>query len=273
VSEPAVTVLMSVYNDLPRLPQAIDSILAQTFTDFEFLVVDDGSTDGSAAYVRRRGESDPRIRLLAQDGNRGLGATLRIGVEAARGKFVARMDADDESVPHRLERQLRHFDANPETDLLGSFAMDVAPDGSILRERRVPLTPARIAELVWTNPFVHSSVMFRRDSIRGIGSYDASLRRRQDYDLWFRCVHAGLVLANLPEALVRYRYAEDTVQRAGFAATWDQVRIGLRGCRLVGAPLLAYVGVCAPLVESALPRGLRMWLQSVKARIDPRSAA
>ena len=265
--------LMSVYNGLPQLERAVDSILGQSHDEFEFLVVDDGSTDGSADYVRRRGESDPRIRLLTEDANRGLGATLRRGVEAAGGELIARMDDDDESVPDRLERQIRYFETHPETDVLGGYALDVATDDTVLRVRRVPLTHARIAELVWTNPFVHSSVMFRRASILRIGSYDAALRRRQDYDLWFRCVNAGLVLANLPEPLVRYRWAEDTVARAHFSATWDQVRIGLRGCRLVGAPLRAYLGVCLPLVESALPRGLRMRLQSVKARIDPRAAA
>lgn len=272
MKKPAVTVLMSVHNGLPQLERAVDSILGQTHADFEFLVVDDGSTDGSADYLRHRSKSDPRIRLLAEVTNRGLGATLHRGVEAAGGEFVARMDDDDESMPDRLERQLRYFAAHPETDVLGGCALDVAADGTILRERRVPLTNTRIAELVWTNPFVHSSVMFRRASIRRIGSYDASLRRRQDYDLWFRCVHAGLVLANLPEPLVRYRWADDTVARAHFAATWEQVRIGLRGCRLIGAPLTAYAGVCLPLVESALPRRLRMRLQSVKARLDPRAA-
>ncbi len=263
---------MSVYNGLPQLERAVDSVLAQTCGEFEFLVVDDASTDGSAGYVRRRGETDRRIRLLEQPANQGLGAALRRGVEAASGELIARMDADDESLPDRLERQLRYFEAHPETDVLGGQALDVAADGTVLRERRVPLTQARIAELVWTNPFVHSTVMFRRASILRVGSYDAALRRRQDYDLWFRCVHAGLALANLPVPLVRYRWADDTVARAGFAATLGQVRIGLRGCRLVRAPARAYLGVCAPLVESMLPRVLRMRLRSVKARLDPRAA-
>ncbi len=272
-STPEVTVLMGVHDGLPGLAAAVESIRRQTLRNLELLVIDDASTDGSLDALRRFADEDPRIRVIAFERNLGLGAVLACGVREARAPLVARMDDDDVSVPDRLERQVAWFRAHPETDVLGGFALDVDAEGRPVRERRVPTDPARIAALIWTNPFVHSTVMFRRESVLRVGSYDAKLRRRQDYDLWFRCVAAGLSLANLPEPLVRYRFAEDTMRRSNLRAMRDQVRIGLRGCRRVRAPFSAYVGTCLPLLEAVLPPALRLRLAGLKSRIDPRGAA
>jgi glycosyltransferase involved in cell wall biosynthesis len=264
---------MGVHDALPSLAAAVESIRRQTFGDFEFLVIDDASTDGSLDVLRGHAAADPRIRLIAFEKNLGLGAVLERGVREARAPLIARMDADDVSVPGRLARQAEYFRAHPGTDVLGGYALDVDAQGRPVRERRVPIEPARIAALVWTNPFVHSTVMFRREAVLGVGSYDASLRRRQDYDLWFRCVAAGLALANLPEPLVHYQFSEDTMRRSSLRAMREQVRIGLRGCRRVRAPFHAYVGTCLPLLEAALPPALRLRLAALKARVDPRAAS
>jgi len=267
-----VTVLMGVFNGLPRLESAIRSIQAQTCRDFEFLIVDDGSTDGSRELIRQAAESDPRIRLVVNHTNQGLGAVLNRGVAEAPGEFIARMDADDFSLPQRLETQLRFFRAHPETDVVGSYALDIDARGHVVRERRVPVTHERIVELVWSNPFIHATVMFRRDAILRVGSYSARLRRRQDYDLWFRCVGAGLKFANIPVPLVHYHFSDETLRRNNVRAMLDQVGIGLRGCRLVRAPFSAYAATCLPLLEAALPRPLRTKFIAIKSRIDPRTA-
>jgi glycosyltransferase involved in cell wall biosynthesis len=269
---PPVTVLMGVFNGLPHLERAIVSIQQQTLADFEFLVIDDGSTDGSGALLERLASDDRRLRIISHARNRGLGAVLNDGVAAARGALVARMDADDISLPTRLERQVEFFRLHPETDVVGSYALDVDAAGREVRERRVPTSHDRIVELVWSNPFIHTTVMFRREAVLRAGSYAAHLQRRQDYDLWFRCVRAGLRLANIPESLVRYHYSDETMRRNTVSATFDQVRIGLRGCRLVRAPLHAYAGTCLPLLEAALPPSLRSRFIALKSRIDPRTA-
>jgi glycosyltransferase involved in cell wall biosynthesis len=268
---PEVTVLMGVFNGLPELERSIRSILAQTFTDFEFLIVDDASTDGSDELIRRYARQDGRIRLLRNESNAGLGAVLHQGVREARGGLVARMDADDISVPTRLETQVAFFRQHPQTDIVGSYALDVGRDGAVLRERRVPTSHEKIVELIWSNPFIHTSVMFRKESIVRVGSYRAALRRRQDYDLWFRCAHAGLRFANIPEPLVHYHFSEETLRRNHIRAAWDQARIGVRGCRLVHAPLHAYIATCMPLIEAMMPNFLRLKLAALKARIDPRA--
>jgi glycosyltransferase involved in cell wall biosynthesis len=270
---PSVTVLMGVYNGLPRLEHALRSVLNQTFDDFEFLIIDDGSTDGSGELLRQVASEDARVRLVSLASNRGLGAVLNKGVAAARGALVARMDADDVSLPERLERQVAFFRDNPEVDVVGSFALDVDGDGRSIRERRVPIAHDRIVELVWSNPFIHTTVMFRRNAILRVGSYAAELQRRQDYDLWFRCVRGGLRFANIPESLVHYHFSDATLRRNNVRATFDQVRIGLRGCRLVRAPLRAYAATCLPLLESALPAPCRTKFLAIKSRIDPRTAS
>ena len=254
---PSVTVLMGVYNGLPRLEHAIRSIQEQTLRDFEFLIIDDGSTDGSARLVQQLAGADSRIRLITHAENRGLGAVLNEGVAEARGKLVARMDADDYSLPERLERQVDYFRQHPGTNVVGSYALDVDARGQPVRERRVPVDHQTIVDLVWSNPFIHTTVMFRREAVLRVGSYAARLQRGQDYDLWFRCVHAGLQLANIPETLVHYHFSEETMRRKNIRAMVDQVRIGLRGCRLVRAPLHAYAATCLPLFEAILPTPLR----------------
>jgi glycosyltransferase involved in cell wall biosynthesis len=121
---PTVTVLMSVYNSLPYLREAVDSILAQTYDAFEFLIVDDASTDGSRAVLHEYARKDPRIRILENDVNQGLGFCLNRGLEAAGTPWVARMDADDVAFPERLALQMQYLDAHPEVDVLGGAAVD-----------------------------------------------------------------------------------------------------------------------------------------------------
>lgn len=267
---PQVTVLMGVYNARRYVEVAIRSILDQTFSDFEFLIVDDASTDGSDDLIRTIATQDTRVRFVRLDTNVGLGEVLNRGVREARGQYIARMDADDISVRDRLEVQLDYFARHPEIDVVGSYAIDVAEDGRVLRQRRVPLTHDRIVNLIWTCPIIHPTVMFRREAILRAGSYKPEHRRRQDYDLWFRCAHAGLRFANIPLPLVRYTHSVNTFRRNDLKATWTQVKIGLNGCKLVGAGAYAYIGTVAPLFEAMLPKNLRFKFADLKARIDPR---
>lgn len=271
-SPPRVSVVMGVFNGLPHLERAIRSIAAQTFSDWEFVIIDDASTDGSAEVIERYAGQDKRIVFHRNMRNAGLGAVLRAGVAMARGELIARMDADDISVPQRLAHQVEFFDKHPATDVLGSHALDVTEDEVPVRERKVPATHERIVSLIWSCPIIHPTVMFRREAILAAGSYSADLRRRQDYDLWFRCVRAGLKFANIQQPLVHYLYSDETLRRNNLRSAWQQVKMGIKGCRLVNAPAVAYVATTLPLVEAMVPRFLRMKLVSLKSRIDPRAS-
>lgn len=201
-SETRVSVVMSVYNGEAYLRQAIDSILCQSFTDFEFLVIDDGSTDQTSAILHSY--EDPRIRLLTNPKNVGLSQSLNRGLSEARGEFVARQDADDVSEPERLGRQVAFLDAHPEVALLGTWYTEIG--GAQSRQRALPCDYAAIRwALLFFCPFVHSAVMWRRTLVSSsVGGYDESLRHSMDFELWAR-IADSFPVANLGEHLVRLR--------------------------------------------------------------------
>ena len=209
---PLVTVLMSTHNDLSFLPEAVDSILAQTLTDFEFLIVDDGSTDGSGAYLA--GLRDPRVRVLRNAANEGLTRSLNRGLNEAAGRYVARMDADDVALPGRLARQVEFLEANPELGLLGTARVLIDEAGGEVAGGPAVCGSLRVRwKMLLGNAFAHPTVMLRRSALERHGlRYDESFRTAQDYELWTRLLcHTGG--DNLDEPLLRYRL------RAGISRT------------------------------------------------------
>jgi|GEM_PF-681196 len=209
MNQPTISVLMAVYNGEKYLKEAIESILVQTFVDFEFIIIDDASTDRSGVIIRSY--NDPRIRLIKNEKNLGLTISLNKGLLEAQGKYVARMDADDISKPFRLERQYEFMENNPSVVLVGSWAETIDKNGVVSGLRKVPVDPEMIKfELVWKNCFFHSSVCFRKKEIISMGCYDENYRYVQDYDLFSRLTNTYL-LANIPQALIQWRAHDRSV--------------------------------------------------------------
>lgn len=176
-TEPLVTVLMSVFNGEKYLREAIDSILTQTFSDFEFLIINDASTDRSREIILSY--LDPRIRLIDNEENIGLTRSLNKGIDLAKGKYIARMDADDVSMPERLEKQVRFMEENPDIAVLGSWAYGIDGTGRINAEFRTPICEEIIfKDLFFSNPLIHGSVMFDKKFVKNIGSYNPSFIRK-----------------------------------------------------------------------------------------------
>lgn len=271
-TNPFITVLMGVYNGGRHLDSAVQSIINQSHGSFEFLIIDDASTDDTYLRLNEWARRDERIRLLRNSENMGLGYTLARGMKEARGAWVARMDADDISFPNRLEVQLQFIrnSAIP-LDIVGSWAIDIDNDGNEKGQRRMPTAHEDIMALLWTNPLIHPTILMRRDAIVSAGSYRSDVVRRQDYELWFRCAAAGLRFANIPEPLIYYRFDNDWFVKNNIRVIYHQVRMGWRGCRMVNAPMSAYLGVSVPLLKSIVPRRLGMALHSVLHRFDPRA--
>ena len=222
--KPLVTVLMSVHNDARFLPESVDSILAQSLTDFEFLIIDDGSTDGSCELLRR--VRDPRVRLLRNPCNLGLTRSLNHGLAASAGQFVARMDADDVATPDRLARQVGFLREHPEVGIVGSSRWLIDEDG-----REVARVPALADHLriLWKcllgNPFTHPAVMIRKGVLDTHGlRYDEAFRTSQDYELWSRML-AVTRGANVADPLLRYRLREgiSRVHKAEQLRNHDQI--------------------------------------------------
>lgn len=202
---PAISVLMPVYNGVSYLGEAIESVLAQTLTDFELIIINDGSRDGSEALIA--GYRDPRIRYYSQP-NQGLAATLNRAIGLARGSLLARHDQDDVSLPERFRKQAEFMAGNPDVALVGTHAAIMTAEGRCTgRHHRHPADHALLQFLLlFDNPFVHSSVMLRASALASVGGYttDRSRQPPEDYELWSRLVRSHRV-ANLPEPLVRYR--------------------------------------------------------------------
>ncbi|WP_119293256.1 glycosyltransferase family 2 protein [Azohydromonas sediminis] len=200
---PSVTVLMPAYNAERYVAEAARSILEQTWRDFELLVIDDGSTDGTLKALQAL--DDRRLRIERNPGNLGLIATLNRGLELARGRYVARMDADDVAQPRRLEMQLTYLEAHPDIAVLGTAVDLIDNVGRRFSGLRYPTDPTAIrALLIEECCLVHPTVVFRRDVVRAVGGYDPQARHAEDYDLWLRLADRHR-LANLDEPLLSYR--------------------------------------------------------------------
>lgn len=201
---PAVSVLMSVYNGERFLAEAVESILTQTFPDFEFLIIDDGSTDSTAEILAAYARGDSRVRVVSQK-NKGRTASLNEGIQLARGKYIARMDADDISLPQRLEKQLEFMTAHPETVLLGTAVEWMTQAGQIFRVENFPGGDAELREaLRRENPFRHPTILMRKETVVAVRGYRQLFDESEDYDLWLRMAEVGQV-ASLDEPLVKYR--------------------------------------------------------------------
>jgi glycosyltransferase involved in cell wall biosynthesis len=199
MSAPAVSVLIGVHDGAPWIGDAVASVLAQTAGDLELIVVDDGSDDATPDLLAAVKDGRARIERQPRGGlTRALARALRL----ARAPLVARLDADDVALPERLARQRAFLDAHPDVGLLGSAAREVDASGREVAVVRPPEGDGALRRmLIRRNPFVHSSVMMRRDAVERAGGYDVTLPVAQDYDLWMRM--SRLVgLANLPDVLV-----------------------------------------------------------------------
>ena len=231
MNAPRITVAMSVYNNEAFLAQAIESILAQSFGDFEYLIVNDGSTDGSPAIIDGFAARDPRIRAIHQE-NRGLVASLNRMIEEARAPLIARMDGDDIALPLRFERQVAFLDAYPDYGVVGVNTHDIDENGIIHRAFDFhPLDhDSFVAALPDGPPLCHSSVTMRREAVRALGGYRKAYRHCEDYDLWLRLA-AHTRLCSLPDRLFHYRRSGGQVsvrhivaQQTGAAIAWAAYR-------------------------------------------------
>jgi len=202
LKSPKVTVLMSVYNGQQYLAEAIESILGQTFQDFEFLIINDGSTEPVDQLIGSY--KDDRIVLIAQE-NLGLTRSLNKGLNLARGSYVARMDSDDVSLPTRLQTQVAEMDRDGNLALVGCFFDVVDEHGNLIERKELITDPVyRLWRLQFHNNYGHGSVMLRKEAILAIGMYNEILRYAQDYDLWSR-LSTKSNTKMIPEALYRYR--------------------------------------------------------------------
>lgn len=203
-ASPAMSVVMPVRNGAAYLGAAVQSVLVQTFADFEFIIVDDGSSDRTPAILSAFAASDDRVRLLRTSGE-GIVAALNLGIGTARGLLIARMDADDIALPERFATQTAALRAMPTLVAIGSEAITIDPQGNETGRMTVPADASTaMAELSRHNSFLHPTMMLRRDAMVLAGLYRPACIYAEDYDLWLRISERG-EMANIAEPLIKFR--------------------------------------------------------------------
>ena len=206
---------MSAYNVAAYLDEAVRSILDQTFRDFEFIIIDDGSTDATASILKRYAALDSRIQVYRQEKNQGMISALNRGCRLARGQYIARMDADDVSLSGRLERQLQYIDQHPQIGILGTWIYNMDQNGSVKTAWCPPTNPKMLR---WTNFFgvcvSHSAVLMRREVIEKLEFYRPGMAHVEDVDLWLRA-SSITEFGNVPEILIKYRVWSASTHQVG----------------------------------------------------------
>jgi len=210
-SKPAISVLMSVYNGQRWLREAIESVMAQTFTDYEFIILNDGSTDRSLEIMKEFAHRDSRI-VVVNKSNTGLADSLNCGIAQAKGNWIARIDADDLCLPERLKRQYDLACSDSQLVLIGTGFVLTDNEGRSGKEYRLPVSHERLLIKLFSQGefFPHSSAFYKTEVVRKIGGYRPRIKRAQDYDLWLRLSEEGR-LACIDAPLVKIRKHEDQI--------------------------------------------------------------
>ncbi len=257
---PKVSVLMSVYNNEATVDASIASIVNQTFTDWELILWDDASTDGTAKKLKSWELHDSRIRLFSNAENLGLAPSLNLALAQAQGCYIARMDGDDESLPERFQKQTAFLDTHREYALVGS-ACTLFDDAGDWGKRSGNAAPQK-KDFLWGSQFIHPAVMLRRDALTVVGGYRVcrDTVRTEDYDLFMRLYAHGFTGYNLAEPLLRYR-DNRVPRRVRFAHRLNEVKIRFRGFKALGLLPVGLPYVLKPIAVAMLPGGLKRRLQ------------
>lgn len=206
-----ISVIMSVFNGERYLRESVRSILDQSFKNFEFIIVNDGSIDKSGEILSDLAAGDSRIKIITNVTNIGLTKSLNKAINIAGGEYIARQDSDDISLLQRLEKQVVFLEGHPEIKILGTCGYAVNNDRKILRKENLPLSSKKIKKsVIKRNPFIHTSVMIKKEIIDKIGGYNEDFKVIQDYELWFRILRIAEG-KNLPLFLVEKRYQPEMV--------------------------------------------------------------
>ena len=263
---PQISVLMGVYNCAATVEEAIQSIIGQTVTDWEFIICDDGSSDDTCEVVRALAEKEPRIVLIRNEHNMGLAPTLNHCLRAARGTYTARMDGDDICSPDRFEKELAALEADPGCAVV-SCAMLSFDENGVYGQSNYPEKPDK-TDFFRMSPFCHAGCMMRKAVLLELGGYNESsqVERFEDFDLWYRLYKAGYYGRNLPEALYSMRDDRNAFRRRKMKYRLNVTKLSLKIYRDFKPGIRYFPGVVAPVIKGLLPEKLYHVLRRAKLR-------
>ncbi len=254
---PLISVIMSVYNsDRDMLTKSVRSVLEQTLGDFELIICDDNSESGSLDYL----PDDSRIKIISSGKNKGLARGLNLCLEHAAGKYIARQDDDDWSVPERFEKQAAFLDGRPDIAFVGSDCALFDSGGNVHGFRSMPAEVEK-TDFLFNSPFIHGSVMFRRE-VFDVCRYRLTGRTKkyEDYDLFMRLYAEGFRAANINEQLY-YFYYDTNLRSVPFRMRVDEYKVRMNGFKKLGLMPKGFFHAIKPLVLGILPSRLQMRLK------------
>ncbi len=254
--DPTVSVIMGVRNGGKGLASAIDSILVQTIQSLEFIICDDGSTDNTRQQIARYAADDGRILMICHDMNQGLAPTLNHCLHMARGRYIARMDADDLSHPQRLERQITYLENHPQIAFVGCLAL-LRRNGAIVGKRSFPEYPI-VRDFYINQPFLHPTLVFRREALEAVAGYSENKHciLCEDYDLLLRLYTEGYLGANIQETLFTYTLPITAKGNRKIRHRWNEVVTRWQRFQELGLLPWVLPWVIKPLVVGLLPEGI-----------------
>lgn len=268
------SVLMSLYNgeNAEYFECCLESLYSQILMANEIVLVIDGAIDSRLLTVIERWEDKLNIVKYPLDKNVGLSQALNYGLSRCQFELVFRMDTDDICNPKRFYRQFEFMNSNPDVDILGSFCENISESGQVLNVRRMPTEHSVILKNIWACPFIHPSVVFRKNKIMNIGSYNpATPNRQDDYELWIRAAFSGLVFANIPEPLVKYRIPDNAYSKSTVRIGFNRAKIGFKAVCAFDPRFISFLGLMYPLIRAMLPRFVQIRFANFFSKFDPRS--
>lgn len=268
------SVLMSLYSkeNPVYLDLALDSVFHQTIKPDQVVLILDGPINNDLyEVIEKYIHTNSSLEVYPQNINKGLSTALNIGLKKCRNEIVFRMDTDDICFPNRFEKTIEMYRKYPELDVVGSFAIMINEDGKEIKQMSVPSTQKDIYRKVWTCPFIHPTVSFKKTALLRVGGYNPNSGPRQDdYELWFRCVAGKLKCINIQEPLLYYRFFSDSIKKNNIKVGWWRFKVGLTGAIKCGCSPIAYIGVAYPLIRSIMPQFIREQLYYMSDKINPR---
>lgn len=268
------SVLLSIYwKEKPEyFSESLSSIINQTIKPSQIVLIVDGQIGNELQEVITAFEDVEYLEVHYLKHNKGLSYALNYGLSFCRYDIVFRMDTDDICYNNRFERVIYEYKNHPEMDIIGSFATMIDENGNKIKLMTAPTKESEIYKKIWTCPFIHPTVSFKKTSIERVGSYNPQSGPRQDdYELWFRCVENGLHCMNIDEPLLYYRFFKDSVSKNNIKVGWWRAKVGLKGAVRCKCSPIAYIGVCYPLVRACMPPFIRELMYKIADKINPRS--
>lgn len=263
-----VSIIMGVYNikNKDQFRQALESVRNQSYSSWELIVCDDGSTNDTRKQLQQFAKKDSRIRVIGYDTNQGLAHALNVCIQCAKGKYIARMDADDICLPERIQRQVDFLEKHKDIHFVGTAA-ELIDDTGVWGQRVMPEKPEK-KTFLFRSPFIHPTVMFCSEILQAVGGYRVAkeTRRAEDYDLFMRLYAFGYQGYNLSERLYQFREDGEALGRKKYRYRIDEMRVRWRGFQKLGLLPGGILYVIKPLIVGLIPYRVLVWMRNDKAK-------